>query len=325
MNQERLEIEGLDIQHSKREGHDEVNTDTEHISVEDALAIRLFCCNNIFNVSVLLLLPHSVTADAQEYFHRFFSRCSFSDFNAQDIAMGCLLLACKNREKERNIRDIINTFTIVGQHQEGQEHELVMLTSQEYYDIKQRIIEAEYSIVDALGFDLRTSHPHIYFIAIAEKLQITHETEFMQKCWNALNDSLRTSLCIQKDPELIAVACLELMIEINLLSGTRRLPEMWWVVFLPDVKKNEIADICEDLKALIIEAGLFPTTVTVQGLFLGKSNSMQCLIVFLARGWGEDMRLGCLYPKENDDGGEQTYSLLLKGTKGAEEENVGNG
>jgi hypothetical protein len=58
-------------------------------------------------------------ATAQVLFHRFYYRRSFRRFDVQESAMAALFLATKSEEKERKIRDFINTFHYIFEKRDG--------------------------------------------------------------------------------------------------------------------------------------------------------------------------------------------------------------
>lgn len=70
--------------------------------------------------------------------------------------------------------------------------------------------------------------------------------------WTFINDSLNTMLCLQWEPEIIAVAMLYMSGKINgfefeAFVGPSKVHSVWWDLFVKDVSKNVLEDICHQL------------------------------------------------------------------------------
>ncbi|KAK2962665.1 hypothetical protein BLNAU_2498 [Blattamonas nauphoetae] len=162
------------------------------------------------NATVLLLCPHTVTIDALGFLHRFIARNPQDTSLSLTIAKACILLASKNNEHERTPRDIVDCFNRIESTCTHQEPTFLDSTSSEYLKQREEILECELKIVDSLGFDLRTASPHHLFLKLVKLFQIEDYKDFLQQCWNYLNDSLLLPESVTVHPSILAISSIKL-------------------------------------------------------------------------------------------------------------------
>jgi hypothetical protein len=80
----------------------------------------------------------------------------------------------------------------------------------------------------------------------------TPKEQVVQKAWNFINDSLETTLCLQWEPEIIAVAMMYLACKISKYDvvdwkGRALEQQKWWDMFVKDMTKNILEDICHQV------------------------------------------------------------------------------
>lgn len=110
-------------------------------------------------------------------------------------------------------------------------------------------------LLKTLKFDLQVDHPYRFLIEYAKCLKsngTTPKEQVVQKAWNFINDSLETTLCLQWEPELIAVAMMYLACKISkydVIDWKGRTPDhqKWWDMFVKDMTKNILEDICHQV------------------------------------------------------------------------------
>lgn len=110
-------------------------------------------------------------------------------------------------------------------------------------------------LLKTIKFDLQVDHPYRFLIEYAKCLKsngTTPKEQVVQKAWNFINDSLETTLCLQWEPELIAVAMMYLACKISkydVIDWKGRTPEhqKWWDMFVSDMTKNILEDICHQV------------------------------------------------------------------------------
>jgi hypothetical protein len=111
-----------------------------------------------------------------------------------------------------------------------------------YFTVKNSIIKYERYLLKELGFCVHVKHPHKMIMSILQVLG-KGEQELVQKSWNFINDSLRTSVLLRYPPEVVACGCIFLAAR----SLKVPLPENpgWWQMF--DATYSELEDIALDI------------------------------------------------------------------------------
>lgn len=102
----------------------------------------------------------------------------------------------------------------------------------------------------------KVDHPYRYLIEYAKCLKGTGvklRDDVVQMAWNFVNDSLGTTLCLQWEPEIIAVAMIYLACKIsnfNVVDWKGRTSEhqKWWDMFVKDMSKQILDDICHQVR-----------------------------------------------------------------------------
>lgn len=79
----------------------------------------------------------------------------------------------------------------------------------------------------------------------------------VQMVWNFVNDSLSTTVCLQWEPEIIAVAMIHLASKLSKFivddwDGRRQNHLRWWDMFVADITMEILEDICHQVSILII-------------------------------------------------------------------------
>ncbi|KAM7354271.1 cyclin K [Cochliomyia hominivorax] len=190
-------------------------------------------------------LGHNTMATGVVYFHRFYMFQSFKHFPRYVTACCCLLLAGKVEETPKKCRDII---MIARQ----------LLTDNHFYSFgkepKEEVITLERILLQTIKFDLQVEHPYSFLLRYAkcfkgdqQKLQ-----KMVQMAWNFVNDSLSTVVCLQWEPEIIAVALIYLASKLSkftVVDWVGRQPHhtRWWDMFVSDVTMDILEDICHQV------------------------------------------------------------------------------
>lgn len=126
-------------------------------------------------------------------------------------------------------------------------------------DPKEEVVTMERILLKTIKFDLQVDHPYRFLIEYAKCLKSNGTSpstkEVVQKAWNFINDSLETTLCLQWEPEITAVAMLYLACKISkfdVIDWKGRLPEhqKWWDMFVKDMSKTILDDICHQVRLI---------------------------------------------------------------------------
>jgi hypothetical protein len=126
------------------------------------------------------------------------------------------------------------------------------------------LLDVEYEILAALGFNIQVAHPHVYMINYINALGLT-ESIFTQNSWNYLNDSMRTSVCVMY--QCPSIACAVILLTARKLGVG--LPESWWELFdtfLPDLET--IGSLIEAVFEDVIDYSGMPLDVDEMDLYL---------------------------------------------------------
>lgn len=122
-------------------------------------------------------------------------------------------------------------------------------------DPKEEVITMERILLKTIKFDLQVDHPYRFLIDYAKSLKSSGSTPkdpVVQKAWNFVNDSLETTLCLQWEPEIIAVAmtylaCKISKYDVNDWKGKTSDHQKWWDMYVKDMTKNILEDICHQV------------------------------------------------------------------------------
>ncbi|KAH0534300.1 cyclin-K-like [Cotesia glomerata] len=194
----------------------------------------------------LNLIFNNTIATGVIYFHRFYMKHSFKQFPRYITACACLFLAGKVEETPKKCKDIIETSKI-------------LLTEQKFSlifgrDPKDKIMTLEKILLQTIKFDLQVEHPYSYLLKYVKCLKGDKSKlqKKLQMAWNFVNDSLSTTLSLQWEPEIIAVAVMYLagkLSKFEVVDWDGRQPNhlRWWDMFVEDVTMELLEDICHQV------------------------------------------------------------------------------
>lgn len=160
-------------------------------------------CRFIIDCGMSMDLGHNTMATGVVYFHRFYMFQSFKAFPRYVTACCCLFLAGKVEETPKKCKDIIRTARN-------------LLSEQKFMsfgdDPKEEVMTLERILLQTIKFDLQVEHPYSFLVKYAKCLKgdKVKLQKIVQMAWNFVNDSLTTTVCLQWEPEIIAVALIHL-------------------------------------------------------------------------------------------------------------------
>ena len=116
------------------------------------------------------------------------------------------------------------------------------IASQQYWDMKEGMFQAEMRILRSLGFRTKVQHSHKFLLMYAKILSLDSET--LQYAWNSANDALKTSVIIRwgESPWVIASACIYFAIR---QLKKKPLPPLWYELF--DTTLDEILEVIGEI------------------------------------------------------------------------------
>ncbi|KAL7294646.1 hypothetical protein TKK_0011949 [Trichogramma kaykai] len=210
----------------------------------------------IIEVGTKMDLGYNTMATGVVYFHRFYMFHSFKTFPRYVTACCCLFLAGKVEETPKKCKDIIKTAKS-------------LLDDQKFMtfgdDPKEEVMTLERILLQTIKFDLQVEHPYSYLLKYAKclkgdkgKLQ-----KMVQMAWTFVNDSLCTTLSLQWEPEVIAVALMYLagkLSKFDVVDWSGRQPKhcRWWDMFVEDVTMDLLEDICHQVLDLYSQSNSVP-------------------------------------------------------------------
>ncbi|XP_060524311.1 cyclin-K [Cylas formicarius] len=199
----------------------------------------------IIDTGMKMDLGYNTTATGVVYFHRFYMFHSFKQFPRYVTACCCLFLAGKVEETPKKCKDIIKIARN-------------LLTDQKYAtfgeDPKEEVMTLERILLQTIKFDLQVEHPYSYLLKYAKCLKgdKTKLQKMVQMAWTFVNDSLCTTLSLQWEPEIIAVALMYLAGKLSKFEvvdwvGRNTKHLRWWDMFVEDVTMDLLEDICHQV------------------------------------------------------------------------------
>ncbi|XP_051153912.1 cyclin-K-like isoform X1 [Leptopilina boulardi] len=206
----------------------------------------------IIDTGTKMDLGYNTMATGVVYFHRFYMFHSFKTFPRFVTACSCLFLAGKVEETPKKCKDIIKTAKGILSDQK-------FLTFGE--DPKEEVMTLERILLQTIKFDLQVEHPYSYLLKYAKSLKGDKNKlqKMVQMAWTFVNDSLCTTLCLQWEPEIIAVALMYLagkLSKFEVVDWNGRQPKhlRWWDMFVEDVTMDLLEDICHQVLDLYSHA-----------------------------------------------------------------------
>lgn len=190
-------------------------------------------------------LGYNTVATGVVYFHRFYMFHSFRTFPRYITACCCLFLAGKVEETPKKCKDIIKVAKS-------------LLTELKFASFgenpKEEVMTLERILLQTIKFDFQVEHPYGYLLKYAKCLKgdKTKLQKMVQMAWTFVNDSLCTTLCLQWEPEVIAVALMFLAgklskFEVADWNGRQPKHKVWWDMFVEDITTELLEDICHQV------------------------------------------------------------------------------
>ncbi|XP_063931467.1 cyclin-K-like isoform X2 [Zophobas morio] len=187
-------------------------------------------------------MPQLAIATAIVFFQRFYLYQSFQDFPVQDVGSCCLFLAGKVEDSPKKLKDIIIKSTSFSSGVELKE------TDDEYFRKREILLRNERILLQTISFDLTVEHPYRYLLSYVKAL--SGDRYLAQTAWNYVNDSLRTTLCLQRPPQVISCAAIALAAKRNNypLHGPAGKEEPWFHQFVGhDVSQADMDEIGQQI------------------------------------------------------------------------------
>ncbi|XP_033230893.1 cyclin-K-like [Belonocnema kinseyi] len=213
------------------------------ISVETESRYRSDGVKFIKDLAGELKLGYRTTATAIFFFHRAFMSLSFKEYPRYITACSCLFIAGKSEETPKRSSAFMKAVQ--------------SLRSREKYkfigDISaEDMVSFECVVMFTINFEFQVRHPYKYIVKYAKILagDKTLLQQVVQTAWIFVNDSLHTPLCIQWEPEVIAIALLHLSAKMNKFvvvdwkgRNKQKQKKKWWDLFVEGLDEAVLDNI----------------------------------------------------------------------------------
>uniref|UniRef100_A0A6G1SF85 Cyclin-K n=1 Tax=Aceria tosichella TaxID=561515 RepID=A0A6G1SF85_9ACAR len=192
-----FDAEKLEFTPSARDGLSRI--DERNVRIDGAKFIKL--------LGTEIGLHYCTVATGCVFFHRFYMFYSFVQFPVYPTAATCLFLAGKAEETPKKSNDIVKFAKLILKENEFEQFGA---------DPKEEILTLERILLQTLRFDLEVEHSYDYLIKYVKTLKV-HRADLseddahkylLQSAWTFVNDSCCTTLCLQYEPEIVAIAML---------------------------------------------------------------------------------------------------------------------
>ncbi|XP_024368413.1 cyclin-T1-3 isoform X3 [Physcomitrium patens] len=111
---------------------------------------------------------------------------------------------------------------------------------------KELVLAGERLVLTTLGFDLNIHHPYKPLVAAIKRFKA--QKTLAQVAWNFVNDSLRTSLCLQFKPHHIAAGAIFLAAKFLKVNLPEEGDKVWWQGF--DVTPRQLEEVSNQMLEL---------------------------------------------------------------------------
>ena len=160
----------------------------------------------LWSSCLLLKSPVSVVITAQTLLHRFYTKKSLTEYDVKLVATACIVLACKLEEKDRKLRDVLNSVRRAVQRIEKKPRVVLPINTPEYEISKTDAKNMEMVLLREFGFFAHVSPPHPFAYTLGVHLNLSDES--MKRTWTLCNDSAMTALCVRFKPQIVACGCI---------------------------------------------------------------------------------------------------------------------
>ncbi|KAF8064553.1 AVT1D [Scenedesmus sp. PABB004] len=255
-----VSAEQLENSPSRKDG---IDRDTE-------AELRAYGCALIQEAGILLAFQQAVMATGCVLFQRFFCKRSMKAYNVKKLAATALWQGAKLEEVPEvsgHPRELLNKCMVAidrciarREAPEGRKLGVLDLHSKEAEEFRRSLIRYELEMLKAFGFITHVVHPHKMLLNFCQAMGFGIITGapgepgvgemavpgFLQEALNVANDSLRTTLCVRVQSNV--VACGIIFYVARKLQVPLPDDPPWWALF--NVSLAQICDVCATLCAL---------------------------------------------------------------------------
>ncbi|XP_022184907.1 cyclin-Q [Nilaparvata lugens] len=239
-------IDVLQLQAQKEKSKRELATNYKEVDSSFYGVQFIFECGTKLNSHPLTI------ATAATLFHKFFKEADKSSYDQYLIATTCLYLASKMKDEVLKVRDVMN----VSHNTLSRGSAPPLDLNDEYWAMRDAIVQAELLIMRMLKFQVQTVHPHKFMLHYLKSLQGWLKPEdwkrvpLVQASYAFLQDFHYDPSIVDVKPEHIAVAAINLALQcygVHVPHTAEEEGNVWYSVFVDDLSKDMLWDLMEKI------------------------------------------------------------------------------
>ncbi|KAJ2673982.1 RNA polymerase II C-terminal domain kinase beta subunit [Coemansia sp. RSA 1285] len=178
--------------------------DQQEIFDNPAMQTATKCCVFIKEIARKMGFPARTASTAQLLVYRTYIYRPTTRIGSTDLATGCLLVSSKMEETIKKLRDIIAHSYVLSSKPQSSQSDPKQVPSSVIDKMRPNVMNAEQLILEAIGYDFRTSHTHLLFVKLAKMAGLTRESAVATSGWAILLDAYFTTLPIQYPSTVIS-------------------------------------------------------------------------------------------------------------------------
>ncbi|XP_010478103.1 PREDICTED: cyclin-T1-3 isoform X1 [Camelina sativa] len=206
--------------------------------------LRSSYCTFLQRLGMNLHVSQVTIACAMMMCHRFYMRQSHAKNDWQTIATASLFLACKAEDEPCQLSSVVvASYEII--YEWDPSASIRIHQTECYHEFKEIVLAGERLLLDTSAFLLDIELPYKPLAAALNRLNAW--PDLATSAWNFVHDWLRTTLCLQYKPHVIATATVHLAASFqNAKVGSRR---DWWLEF--GVTTKLLKEVIQEMYMLI--------------------------------------------------------------------------
>ncbi|KAK6617208.1 hypothetical protein RUM43_005188 [Polyplax serrata] len=205
----------------------------------------------IFECGIKLEAQPLTIATALTLYHKFFKEADSTGYDRYLIGASTLYLAGKNKDDKIKIRDVINVA-----HNTFHRGCPPMELGEEYWNMRDAVVQAELLIMRMLKFEVNVVHPHKYMCHYLKTLKGWFTVEEWKRLPLAksstafLQDFHHDSAILDYKPQHIAIAAINMALQVygvQVPLTDESDNNIWYNVFVSDLSKEKLWEITEKI------------------------------------------------------------------------------
>ncbi|PIA18039.1 hypothetical protein COEREDRAFT_79986 [Coemansia reversa NRRL 1564] len=194
-------------EHSNSSSKKPTSTERNELLDHPAMIAAAKSCVFIKDVARSLGFPARTISTAQLLVHRVYVLRPSPSIGSNDLAIASLLVAAKMEETIKRLRDILAHSYLLSTQPTDSSFEPQAVSTAITDRMRTSVLAGEQYVMDAIGFDFRTMHPHLLFVKLAKMANVPRQTTAAAG-WEILGDAFFTTLPVQFPSSVIAAGAL---------------------------------------------------------------------------------------------------------------------